>query len=74
MKFAKEFDEKAYTFTNAVYEHCEGIQLANHMKNKRSIYMRISKPYTKIGAPPLDESTLTLEEAQIYHAFHTLRE
>ena len=71
MKFAQEFDEKAYTFTNAVDEHCKGIQLANHVKNKRSINMQISKPYTKIGAPLLDESTLTLEEAQIFHAFHT---
>ena len=37
MKYAKEFDDKAYTFTNAVDEHCKGIQLANHVKNKRSI-------------------------------------
>ena len=70
MKYVKDFDEKAATFTNAVGEHCKGIQLANHVKHKWSIYMRISKPHTKIGAPPLDESTLTPEEVQIYHAFH----
>ena len=48
MKFWQDFDDKAATFTNAVGEHCEGVQLANHVKNKRSIYMRLSKPYTKL--------------------------
>ena len=70
MVYWKDFDDKADTFQNAVGEHCKGVQLANFIKNKRSTYMRISKPFSKSGAPAFDVSTLNVEEAEIYNAFH----
>ena len=39
MEFWQDFDDKAATFTNAVGEHCTGVQLAKHVKIQRSIYM-----------------------------------
>ena len=35
IEFWQDFDDKAATFTNAVGEHCKGVQLAKHVKNKR---------------------------------------
>ena len=62
MVYYKDWDEKALTFTNQEGTPCQGVQLANMVKNKRSKYMAMTKPFIASGSGTLDTSTLTAEE------------
>ena len=69
MVYYKDWDEKALTFTNHEGTHCQGVQLANLVKNKRSKYMALTKPYQASGSGTLDKSTLNAEELLVYETF-----
>ena len=65
----KDWDEKASTFKNHEGTLCQGVQLANLVKNKRSKFMAITKPYQFSGSGSLDKSTLNAENLVVYEAF-----
>ena len=69
MVYYKDWDEKALTFTNHEGTPCQGVQLANLVKNKRSMYMRLTKPYQLSGSGTLDKSRLNAEELLVYETF-----
>ena len=69
MIYYQDWDDKAVNFRNHEGTRCQGIQLANLVKNKRSKYMRLTKPHQFSGAPPLDKSKLNPEELVVFEAF-----
>ena len=69
MVYYKDWDEKAMAFTNHEGTRCQGVQLANLVKNKRSKYMALTKPYQFSGSGSLDKSTLNAENLVVYEAF-----
>ena len=70
MVYFKDWDEKAKTFTNHEGTPCQGVQLANMVKNKRSKYMQMTKPFITSGSGTLDTTTLTPEELLLFNSFN----
>lgn len=69
MVYQSEWDEKAFLFTNHEGVHCRGPQLANHIKSKRSRYMRITKEHESSGSACFDPDSLSKEDRPIYDCF-----